>query len=89
MKRFDHVSIVLMFLTKRTGSILPAAIAHSMNNIGGSLTASFFTSGVPEDFDPGVAGQIIARIPIYLICLTFLFMMLKDRKTGDSLENLT
>ncbi|MDO5559821.1 MAG: type II CAAX endopeptidase family protein [Oscillospiraceae bacterium] len=41
---------ILMWLTKKTGSVYPAALLHAMNNCGGALTSDLLTTGVPDNF---------------------------------------
>ena len=72
--------IVLMWLTKKTGSIYPAAIMHAMNNNGGKLTANIFISGVnPETFEETITQSLICEIPFFLCCTVFLVLMLRDK----------
>ncbi len=72
--------MVLMWLTKKTGSVYPAAIFHAMINNGGSITSQLFISGIPEDFIPTIPQQLILSIPTFAICLVFLILMLRDHK---------
>ncbi|MBR2284880.1 MAG: CPBP family intramembrane metalloprotease [Ruminococcus sp.] len=74
--------MILMWLTKKTGSIYPAAICHAMINNGGSITGQFLLSGIPEDFVPTIPQQLIASIPTFLLCLVFLVLMLMDKRSG-------
>lgn len=72
--------MVLMWLTKKTGSIYPAAIMHAMNNSGGRIVAQLFYSGLPEDFSPTIIQNMVLSIPGFAICLVFLILMLRDNK---------
>jgi membrane protease YdiL (CAAX protease family) len=75
-----YMGIVLMWLTKKTGSIYPAAIMHAANNNGGGIVGQLFISGVPEDFSPDIANRVIVSIPSMLICCVFLVLMIIDKK---------
>lgn len=70
----------LMWLTKKTGSIYPAAIMHAANNFGGKAIEQYFISGIPEDFSLTIADFLIVSIPTYIINLVFLILMLLDKK---------
>ena len=72
--------IVLMWLTKKTGSVYPAAILHAMNNNGGKITANFFISGIDtETFKETITQSLICEIPFFLCCAVFLVLMLRDK----------
>lgn len=74
--------IFLMWLTKRTNSIYPAAIFHAMNNFGGTITVRIFMSGIPEDYSPTIPQRLLFDIPFYAAALIiFTFMMRSDRKS--------
>ena len=75
-----YTGIVLMWLTKKTGSVYPAAIMHSVNNNGGSVIGQLFISGVPEDFSPHITEYMIVSIPSFVICCVFLVLMIKEKK---------
>lgn len=70
----------LMWLTKKTGSIYPAAIMHAANNFGGKAIGQLFISGVPEEFSPDIIDSAIVSIPSMLICCVFLVLMIIDKK---------
>lgn len=74
------IGMGLMWLTKKTGSIYPAAIMHASINFGGKGIGRLFLSGIPEDRPLVIADELIASIPGFLIGLVFLFLMLRDRK---------
>ena len=72
--------IVLMWLTKKTGSVYPAAILHAMNNNGGKITANFFISGIDtEAFKETITQSLICEIPFFRCCTVFLVLMLRDK----------
>ena len=70
----------LMWVTKKTGSIYPAAIMHAANNFGGLGIAQYFISSIPEDFSQTVTDFLIVSIPTYIISLVFFILMLRDNK---------
>ena len=70
----------LMWLTKKTGSIYPAAIMHASNNFGGASIRLLFISGIPEDYSPAITDNLIVSIPSFLVGLVFLILMLRDNK---------
>lgn len=72
--------IFLMWLTKKTNSIYPAAIFHAMNNFGGTVTNSLFLSGIPEDYSITISQQMILDIPFYAAALIIFVLMLRDNK---------
>lgn len=73
------MGIILMWLTKKTGSIYPAAIFHAMNNFGGTVTTRLFLSGVPEDYSPTISEHLILDIPLFIAGLAVLVLMLRDK----------
>lgn len=75
-----YMGIVLMWLTKKTGSIYPAAIMHAANNNVGRFVGQLFISGVPEEFSPDIIDSAIVSIPSMLICCVFLVLMIIDKK---------
>lgn len=70
----------LMWLTKKTGSIYPAAIMHAANNFGGKSIGQLFISGIPEDHSLNITENLIVAIPSFVLGLTFFILMLRDRK---------
>lgn len=73
--------IGLMWLTKKTGSVYPAAIMHAMNNFGGSITGQLLISGVPEDFTLSIPQMLLTEIPSYIAYTVLLILMIRDNKT--------
>lgn len=73
----------LMWVTKKTGSIYPAAIMHAANNFGGKGIEQYFISGIPEDFSLTIPRFLIISIPIYMISLVFLILIFRDKKTTN------
>lgn len=78
--------MVLMWLTKKTGSVYPAAIFHAMLNNGGSITSKLFLSGISEDFTPTIRQQLILSFPTFVICFVFLILMLRDKSKQNGTE---
>ena len=74
------VGIFLMWLTKKTNSIYPAAIFHAVNNFGGTVTSSIFMSGIPEDYSPTISQWLMLNIPLYAAALIIFALMLRDNK---------
>lgn len=77
--------IFLMWLTKKTNSIYPAAIFHAMNNFGGTVTSSLFMSGIPENYSPTIPQRLILDIPLYAAALIIYILMLRDNKNKIAL----
>ena len=74
---------VFMWLTTRTGSVYPAAIAHAVNNNGGGMLGTLLLLngvGKVETFQPGFAQSNVMQIPLYLAGAAALFLMLKRNK---------
>lgn len=72
------VGAILMWLTKRTGSVYPAAIAHTVLN-GTSALTGLFANGYPEDIN---AFQIFipTMIPMFVLGI-IMFVILCRKKT--------
>ncbi len=78
--------IILMWLTKKTGSVFPACIMHSMNNNGGTLVGNFLVSGVPETLETTLLDELYLLLPQILVGVVFLILMLREKrieKTGS------
>lgn len=78
------VGVVLMWLTKRTGSIYPAALMHAMNNNGGSDVGSVLMMGLPEDLELTMWDQLYLGIPQIILGVIFLILMLYDKNKGKA-----
>lgn len=70
--------IILMWLTKKTGSIFPACIMHSMNNNGGTLVGNFLVSGVPETLETTLLDELYLMLPQVVVGAVFLILMLRE-----------
>ena len=78
----------LMWVTKKTGSVYPAAIMHASNNFGGAAIRQLFISGIPEDFSPTILDNMIVMIPSILLGLVFFILLLRDsRKEKNTATN--
>ena len=71
-----------MWLTKKTGSIFPAAIMHACNNTGAALIGQWLFSGVGDlkDFQPAISQQIVCFIPFVICAAVCTFFMVRERK---------
>ena len=73
----------LMWLTKRTDSVYPAAIAHAVNNSGGGMLGTILLlNGVGdiETYQGSFAEAIVIDIPLFLAGAIALILMLRMRK---------
>lgn len=84
MMAFDCtvMGVFLMWLTKKTKSIFPAAILHACNNIGLPGIGKCLLSGVGDlaEFDPTIAQQMVCLIPMAVIAAVFTVFMIRDAK---------
>lgn len=79
------MGIILMWLTKKTNSIYPAAIFHAMNNFGGSFSAQIFLSGIPENYTPTIPEQMLLNIPLGAAAVVILVIMFRENKRSSEL----
>lgn len=70
----------LMWLTKKTGSIYPAAIMHAAINFGGKSIGKLFISGIPDNYSPTILDNLIVSIPTFMLCLIFFALMISDKQ---------
>ncbi len=70
----------LMWLTKKTGSVYPAAIMHAANNFGVLSIGQYFMSGIPEEQSFTIADILLLSVPDFILGLVFLFLMLRDNR---------
>ena len=75
------IGAVLMWLTKKTGSVYPAAIAHAVNN-GANLTA-LFANDYPEKID-GAQLFAVVFIPTFILGAVIFVLMMKQKKTSPA-----
>ncbi len=76
------MGVFLMWLTKKSGSIFPAAIMHACNNAGIPQMNNFFISGVGdlEKYDHTIPKSLICMIPYIILAAIFTVFMTRDRK---------
>lgn len=76
------MGVFLMWLTKKSGSIFPAAIMHACNNAGIPQMNTFFISGVGdlEKYDHTIPKSLICMIPYIILAAIFTVFMTRDRK---------
>lgn len=75
--------VFLMWLTKKTNSVYPAAIFHAMNNSGGFSINSLFISGLPQDYSISISEHMILDIPFYIAAVIIYVFMMRDRKKTE------
>lgn len=80
------MGIILMWLTKKTNSVYPAAIFHAMNNSGGNSTYILTLSGVPEDYSLSIPEQLLVDIPLYIAALVIFVLMLREDKKKRAMK---
>lgn len=76
------MGVFLMWVTKKSKSIFPAAILHACNNMGFPAIGNIFLSGVGEleDFDPSILQRLVCNIPMAVIAVVFTYFMARDAK---------
>lgn len=82
------VGCMMMWLTKKTGSIYPAAICHAVNNNGCFAAASLMVNGIGEGegFELTFLQTTLLMAPAVIFGLVCLFMMIRDRKKAKQPE---
>lgn len=77
---------ILTFLTKRTGSVIPACIVHALNNNAGFLTwISIFCSEKAIDYASNIytlASFGILATPVIIIGTLCFMLLIKDEKSN-------
>ena len=78
----------LMWLTKKSGSIFPAAIMHACNNAGIPQMNTFFLSGFGdlENYEPTLMQQLVCMIPYIICAAVFTVIMIRDSKRKNAGE---
>ena len=76
----------LMWVTKRSGSVFPAAILHACSNGGLPLLGAFFQSGFGDgaEFTPTLPQRIISMIPFMLCAAGITAVMMRKGKDGEA-----
>lgn len=78
---------ILMWLTKKTDSVFPAAIYHAMNNNGGAEIGNIFVCGVPNDLAIGFWGEIYLLLPQIIFGVFFTFLMLQEKRASKKMHD--
>lgn len=74
--------VFLMWLTKKTGSVFPAVVAHFMfNQSQNALMSLFMESDIPEDADAGKLADVFGYVPMALVAVVFMYLLLRMKKT--------
>ena len=77
------IGAILMWLTKRTDSVYPAAIFHAMNNSGGGALGTLLllnSVGDPETFRPGAVQTIVCLIPTLITAVITVSLLLRKKE---------
>lgn len=77
------LGIILMWLTKKTNSIYPAAIMHAMNNFGGTTTMQLFLSGIPEGYEASVPEIMLLDIPMNVAAIVVFVLLIRDSRKAN------
>ncbi|MBO4493629.1 MAG: CPBP family intramembrane metalloprotease [Ruminococcus sp.] len=76
--------VFLMWLTKKTGSVFPAVVAHGIYNASQSVVMMLLGQGdIPEDTSLPLWTDILRYIPMLIIAVIFMILLLKDKKKED------
>ncbi len=80
--------IMLMWLVKKTGSVIPAAIFHAVNNNGGFTAGNMLISGIKdmEAFNNSLGKQAIVLIPYAVIALAVMISMVIEKRRTERKE---
>ncbi|MBQ9908082.1 MAG: CPBP family intramembrane metalloprotease [Oscillospiraceae bacterium] len=76
------MGVFLMWLTKKSGSIFPAAIMHCCNNAGIPHLNRFFLSGFGdlEEYEQTIPQMFVCMIPYLILAAVFTYFMIRDGK---------
>ncbi|MBR4200546.1 MAG: CPBP family intramembrane metalloprotease [Oscillospiraceae bacterium] len=76
--------VFLMWLTKKTDSVFPAAVMHACNNMGVAGIGTFFISGVGDiqKFEPTAAQSLLCMIPFAVCAAVMIAVMLRKQKAA-------
>lgn len=75
---------LLTLLTKKTGSIYPAALLHSVNNTVSSGLIMFFVTEQEYERMPVLGNFFITLIPLTIIFVICIILLYKSQKTGQN-----
>ena len=77
---------ILMWLTDRTGSVIPACVMHAMINYEPTVIGNYFLRGQAAEGPDSVGKIILTEIPKILIAAFFAFLLCRKCKPSrDSL----
>ena len=76
------MGVFLMWLTKKSGSVFPAAIMHACNNMGVGRLNTFFISGLgdPAKIEMAMKQQYICQIPYYVLAAAVAVILVLEHK---------
>jgi len=70
----------LMWLTKKTDSVLPAVVAHFMfNQSQGALGELLSRGDIPENADLGMIASVFEYVPMILLTVVFMGLLLREK----------
>lgn len=82
------MGVFLMWVTKKTNSIFPAAILHACNNAGVGTIGNIFLSGVgdPEKFAESLTPmqRMTGLIPAAVLAVVFMIIMIRSSREAAS-----
>ncbi len=71
----------LMWLTKKTDSVFPAAAAHFMFNQSQEALGGLLSQGnIPENADLGAIATVFEYVPVVLLAAVFMGLLLREKK---------
>ena len=76
------MGVFLMWLTKKSGSVFPAAIMHACNNTGVGSLNTFFISGLgdPAKIEMTMKQRYICEIPYYVLAAAVAVILVLEHK---------
>lgn len=80
--------VFLMWLTKKTGSVFPAAIMHACNNMQVGSVNQVFLSGVGDagKFEPTMQQSMLCMIPYLILAAVFAVIMIAGSRAKKPAE---
>ena len=81
--------VFLMWLTKKTGSVFPAAIMHACNNMQVGSVNQVFLSGVGDagKFEPTMQQSMLCMIPYLILAAVFAVIMIAGSRAKKPAED--
>ena len=88
------VNVLLFWLTKKTDSIFPAVLLHSVMDMNlQAFTIKYFVSGIPDDIAKKTTdlqgGLLAMTIPYAIIGTAFFILLYRDRKKQTASADTT